>query len=120
MIELDYRQLKRELGLDHYEGRSCIGWQHHALVTTAHASPDVGANRPISPAAGPHPQHPKRSAYSMPIFDCLSGRCHTCQRTTRQRDREARWTAAQPSSSLLAFANSCSVKRPRSRRSVIA
>ena len=37
-IELDYRQLKGELGLDHYEGRSYLGWHHHAaLVTTAHA-----------------------------------------------------------------------------------
>ena len=36
-IELDYRQLKGELGLDHYEGRSWLGWYHHtALVTTAH------------------------------------------------------------------------------------
>jgi SRSO17 transposase len=36
-IELDYRQLKGELGLDHYEGRSWIGWHHHtALVTAAH------------------------------------------------------------------------------------
>jgi SRSO17 transposase len=37
-IELDYRQLKGELGLDHYEGRSWAGWHHHcALVTCAHA-----------------------------------------------------------------------------------
>jgi SRSO17 transposase len=37
-IELDYRQLKGELGLDHYEGRSYAGWHHHcALVTCAHA-----------------------------------------------------------------------------------
>ncbi len=37
-IELDYKQLKGELGLDHYEGRSWIGWYHHtALVTAAHA-----------------------------------------------------------------------------------
>ncbi len=36
-IELDYRQLKGELGLDHYEGRSYLGWYHHtALVTAAH------------------------------------------------------------------------------------
>jgi len=36
-IELDYRQLKGELGLDHYEGRSWLGWYHHtALVTAAH------------------------------------------------------------------------------------
>jgi SRSO17 transposase len=37
MIELDYRQLKGELGLDHYEGRSYAGFHHHcALVTAAH------------------------------------------------------------------------------------
>jgi SRSO17 transposase len=37
-IELDYRQLKGELGLDHYEGRSYVGFHHHcARVTCAHA-----------------------------------------------------------------------------------
>lgn len=37
-IELDYKQLKGELGLDHYEGRSYPGFHHHcALVTCAHA-----------------------------------------------------------------------------------
>jgi SRSO17 transposase len=37
-IELDYKQLKGELGLDHYEGRSYLGFHHHtALVTAAHA-----------------------------------------------------------------------------------
>ena len=37
MIELDYRQIKGHLGLDHYEGRSWLGWYHHtALVTAAH------------------------------------------------------------------------------------
>ena len=37
-VELDYRQLKGELGLDHYEGRSWRGFHHHtALVTCAHA-----------------------------------------------------------------------------------
>jgi len=36
-IELDYKQLKGELGLDQYEGRSYLGWHHHtALVTAAH------------------------------------------------------------------------------------
>jgi SRSO17 transposase len=38
MIELGYRQLKGELGLDHYEGHSYPGFHHHcALVTCAHA-----------------------------------------------------------------------------------
>lgn len=36
-IELDDKQLKGELGLDHDEGRSYLGWHHHtALVTAAH------------------------------------------------------------------------------------
>ena len=37
-IERDYQQLKEELGLDHYEGRSWTGWHHHVtLVMLAHA-----------------------------------------------------------------------------------
>lgn len=35
MIELDYRQLKGELGLDHYEGRSYQGFHHHCTIVTA-------------------------------------------------------------------------------------
>ncbi len=36
-IEHDHRELKTGLGLDHFEGRSWIGWHHHAtLVTAAH------------------------------------------------------------------------------------
>jgi SRSO17 transposase len=35
-VEQDYRELKDELGLDHYEGRSWQGFHHHlALVTAA-------------------------------------------------------------------------------------
>lgn len=37
-IEQDYQQLKKELGLDHYEGRGWLGWHHHlTLVMLAHA-----------------------------------------------------------------------------------
>jgi SRSO17 transposase len=37
-IEQDYQQLKEELGLDHYEGRSWRGWHHHVtLVMLAHS-----------------------------------------------------------------------------------
>src|SRR5215831_3066420 len=37
-IELDYRELKQELGLDHFEGRHWLGWHHHVtLVTLAYA-----------------------------------------------------------------------------------
>jgi SRSO17 transposase len=37
-IEHDYRELKDALGLDHFEGRSYRGWNHHTtLVSVAHA-----------------------------------------------------------------------------------
>ncbi len=37
-IEMDYRELKDELGLDHFEGRSWRGWYHHVtLVSLAYA-----------------------------------------------------------------------------------
>lgn len=32
-IEHGYQQLKEELGLDHHEGRSWIGWHRHVLLT---------------------------------------------------------------------------------------
>ncbi len=65
MIELDYRQLKGELGLDHYEGRSYPGWHHHtALVTTAHAFLTLER---LDPKARRRASHsPKRSACSSP------------------------------------------------------
>lgn len=37
-IERDYQEMKGELGLDHYEGRTWSGFHHHcALVAAAHA-----------------------------------------------------------------------------------
>ncbi len=37
-VEQDYRELKDALGLDHFEGRSYPGWNHHVtLVSVAHA-----------------------------------------------------------------------------------
>jgi SRSO17 transposase len=36
-VELDYQQMKEELGLDHFEGRTWTGWHHHVtLVMLAH------------------------------------------------------------------------------------
>jgi SRSO17 transposase len=66
-IEQDYRDLKDELGLDHFEGRSWPGWHHHVtLVSMAHAflvletvrtkknrTPDP-PRRPAPPAAPAH------------------------------------------------------------------
>jgi SRSO17 transposase len=49
-MELDYKQLKGELGLDHYEGRSWLGWYHHtALVTAAHGFLTLERLNPVHP-----------------------------------------------------------------------
>jgi SRSO17 transposase len=49
-MELDYKQLKGELGLDHYEGRSWLGWYHHtALVTAAHGFLTLERLNPFPP-----------------------------------------------------------------------
>ncbi len=32
-IEQQYQQLKTELGLDHFEGRTYPGWQHHVVIS---------------------------------------------------------------------------------------
>lgn len=56
-IEQQYRELKDELGLDHFEGRTYPGWTHHTVLTAAaftflqlerRRSPD--APRPTLPA----------------------------------------------------------------------
>jgi SRSO17 transposase len=49
-MELDYKQLKGELGLDHYEGRSWLGWYHHtAMVTAAHGFLTLERQNPFRP-----------------------------------------------------------------------
>ncbi len=34
-IEHDYRELKHGLGLDHFEGRTWLGWHHHTTLASA-------------------------------------------------------------------------------------
>lgn len=47
-IERDYQEMKEELGLDHFEGRSWRGFHHHAsLVAMAHAF--LALRRALSP-----------------------------------------------------------------------
>jgi SRSO17 transposase len=49
-MELDYKQLKGELGLDHYEGRSWLGWHHHtAMVSAAHGFLTLERINPFQP-----------------------------------------------------------------------
>jgi SRSO17 transposase len=51
-IEHDDRELKDALGLDHFEGRSYRGWNHHVtLVSVAHAFLTLERRRPPTRAA---------------------------------------------------------------------
>ncbi|MCK7628245.1 IS701 family transposase [Streptomyces sp. RS10V-4] len=50
-IEHDYRELKTALGLDHFEGRSFVGWHRHVtLVTAAHLFLTEQRRSPKAPA----------------------------------------------------------------------
>ena len=83
-VEQDYRELKDELGLDHFEGRSWQGWHHHvALTCLAHlflqgerTRPTAGgtqkkpgrAVRARKPAADPPPAaRPSRAEIMRPL-----------------------------------------------------
>ena len=49
-VERDYQEMKAELGLDHFEGRTWRGFHHHAtLVAVAHAF--LALRRALSPPA---------------------------------------------------------------------
>jgi SRSO17 transposase len=59
-VERDYQELKQEIGLDHFEGRSWRGFHHHAtLCATAHAFLALRralfppAKRKVDPTDGP-------------------------------------------------------------------
>lgn len=67
-VELDYRELKEELGLDHYEGRHWLGWHHHVTLVSmafgflrceqARAKKNFWCDAPPDPprpAGGAHP-----------------------------------------------------------------
>ena len=51
-VERSYQDLKGQLGLDHYEGRSFIGWHHHVTVALAcHSFLVAERARSFSPSA---------------------------------------------------------------------
>jgi SRSO17 transposase len=66
-IERDYQELKQELGLDHFEGRSWRGFHHHASLCIA-AYGFLICERETIPPSGPGssrrgPQSPLSAAY---------------------------------------------------------
>jgi len=65
-IEQQYQELQTELGLDHFEGRSYPGWQHH-VVLTAIAYAFLQKER-MRPRAGPRRTLPQVRAIVQEIF----------------------------------------------------
>jgi hypothetical protein len=54
-IERDYRELKQELGLGHYEGRGWRGFHHHATLCIAAYGFLVSERETIPPSRPPRP-----------------------------------------------------------------
>ena len=68
-IEQHYQDSKTELGLDHFEGRSYPGWQHHMAISAV-AYAFLQAER-MRPRAGPRLTFPQARAFVQEIFTGL-------------------------------------------------
>ena len=68
-IEQHYQDLKSELGLDHFEGRSYPGWQHHMAISAV-AYAFLQAER-MRPREGTRLTFPQARAFVQEIFTGL-------------------------------------------------
>ena len=68
-IEQHYQDLKDELGLDHFEGRTYPGWEHHIVISAiAYAFVQTERRRP---RVGPRLTFPQVRAFVQEIFTGL-------------------------------------------------
>jgi SRSO17 transposase len=68
-IEQHYQDFKTELGLDHFEGRTYPGWQHHMAISAV-AYAFVQTER-LRPREGPRLTFPQARAFAQEIFTGL-------------------------------------------------
>jgi SRSO17 transposase len=68
-IEQHYQDLKSELGLDHFEGRTYPGWQHHIAISAV-AFAFLQTER-LRPRTGPRLTFPQARAFVQEIFTGL-------------------------------------------------
>jgi SRSO17 transposase len=91
-IEQQYQDFKSELGLDHFEGRSYPGWQHH-MVISAVAFAFLQRER-MRPREGPRLTFPQVRAFVQEIFTGLlfisRPRYMQWMKQTEQRFRQLR------------------------------
>ena len=69
-IEQQYRELKDDLGLDHFEGRSYRGWQHHVVLTVV-AFTFLQLERGRAAPRAPRPSLPVVRGWVREIFGLL-------------------------------------------------
>ncbi len=97
-IEQGYQQMKEELGLDHFEGRTWTGWHHHVtMVALAHAF--LMTARAEGKEGGPLPTLPKvrkwvRAQMEFPMVTVISDSADTGLRK-RMLDRLLALTDSQ-------------------------
>jgi len=76
-----YREMKDELGLDHYEGRGWVGWHHHVVL--GHARVRV-RRRPPAAKRGrrdrPRVSVPAARRLMQHLLQCWAGWCPVCHR----------------------------------------
>ena len=98
-VEQDSRELKDELGLDHYEGRGWQGWHHHVTLTClAHLflqtqrrpatkatqkKPGPGARARKPAADAPPPARPSRAEIMRPLSLVLNPLQHLVRKVTK-------------------------------------
>ena len=79
-VEMDYRELKEELGLDHYEGRHWLGWHHHVtLVSLAFAFLRVEQTRAKKTFGAMPVTLPQTRARLQVRLIHLAGQCPWCK-----------------------------------------
>jgi SRSO17 transposase len=101
VCEQAHQQLKEELGLDHYEGRSWPGLHHHALLTLIafaylqyrrlrHAAQAEKKLSPDAPGPPPQPTLPavRRAILTKLQHPAICTRCPRCGDTITRHPRE--------------------------------
>ena len=89
-VERDYQELKAEVGLDHFEGRTWRGFHHHVtLCAVAHAF--LALRRALSPPAPPA-LDPTRGAKAAPARTAQNARHVSAMPPTRRTMDCAAWT----------------------------
>ena len=90
-IERDYQDLKQEIGLGHYEGRSWRGFHHHATLSIA-AYGFLISERETIPPSGPR-SFSKRKALGLPEHYRPRGSPDPNRATHAKLDRDAATTS---------------------------